>query len=63
MQEAQEARDKNLEVLPAYWGIETTNNRSDQSNPIDDLEVLPAYWGIETCFPPCWVGCVPISLI
>ena len=37
-----------LEVLPAYWGIETRAMTSEHSRAISDLEVLPAYWGIET---------------
>ena len=37
-----------LEVLPAYWGIETVRTKNLRFSGILDLEVLPAYWGIET---------------
>ncbi len=37
-----------LEVLPAYWGIETNISFSFMLKNRSDLEVLPAYWGIET---------------
>ena len=45
-----------LEVLPAYWGIETPPGRPRRSAiPLEYLEVLPAYWGIETvCFVALW---------
>ena len=43
-----------LEVLPAYWGIETLEGARDHHEVLG-LEVLPAYWGIETrsSFPLC----------
>ena len=38
-----------LEVLPAYWGIETFVSPYDcMMSEGKNLEVLPAYWGIET---------------
>ena len=38
-----------LEVLPAYWGIETIEiARGIDIHQFGNLEVLPAYWGIET---------------
>ena len=36
-----------LEVLPAYWGIETDARHALECRQ-RGLEVLPAYWGIET---------------
>ena len=37
-----------LEVLPAYWGIETFFRNQPDHSAQANLEVLPAYWGIET---------------
>ena len=39
---------EDLEVLPAYWGIETFCLPFFASFRAFHLEVLPAYWGIET---------------
>ena len=39
-----------LEVLPAYWGIETICHPFVKISTVENLKVLPAYWGIETVF-------------
>ena len=45
---AERAERIDLEVLPAYWGIETAFSHSSILEAVIYLEVLPAYWGIET---------------